>query len=679
MRITLGKKIIACVLLVQVVVMVALCVFVSSTTTKQTKEDTIRNMEMVTQERAQIIRNYIQKIENILTAYSRAGEVTALLKNPEDKQTVANAQSFTEIFSGDVENLEGIYIDDWDTHVLAHTNPAVVGITMREGDSLKALQDSILSADGVYNTGIIISPASKQQVVSIYRKVLNDNGQPIGFVGGAAYTQGLVSVLDNLKSSDLESSRYCMVDVKSGQYIFAEDSEKVATVAEEEYIQKLCEKYKGLEEDDIGNIRYNEGKESYISTYYYMADYGWIFFLDNAENEVYASTNNLKIALAVISLIATVVVCVLTLLVVGKLTRPMRTIEDSIVALQNLDITEKYENANYQNRKDELGSISKATESLVQSLRMITGTLQDCCSELESKASGLHNLSAELTDRVTDNIATTQQLSAAMVSTSEIVVNANNEIDNINGAVGKMQQNITDSVNVSGTVISSAVSMKDQAATAYRNGQDTLEKTKISIKEALESLNSLAKIDEMAAEILNISGQTNLLSLNASIEAARAGEAGRGFAVVAEEIGTLAETSKATASIIQSLCQEADVSIAAVNSCFESIIHFIEQDVMVQFKDFVDKSTLYSEEVTSIKYRLDSTDRDMNSLCDSVGQISDNMRDVGCIANENASAVDVIVEKTEDVSDISIQIQRQAEENRALAKQLEELLAQFER
>lgn len=179
-----AKKIIVAILIMQMIVMTCLSVMVIMEITKNSKNTAINNLQTIVQERSQIVDNYVQESEMILSAYSKAGEVLNVLKNPENKSAIDAAQKYTESFSKDINNLEGLYISEWNTHVLAHTNAEVVGITTREGDSLKALQDTLIATDGVYNTGIIISPASGNQIVSMYRAIYDESGNPAGLVGG---------------------------------------------------------------------------------------------------------------------------------------------------------------------------------------------------------------------------------------------------------------------------------------------------------------------------------------------------------------------------------------------------------------------------------------------------------------------------------------------------------------
>ena len=676
-QISLGQKIIASTMAMQIVVMTILSVLVVYIITTDTRNSTINSMKTIVQERSQIIQNYVQEAEGTLTAYSRAGEILDIMQNPEDPEIVAAAQAYTEKFSSDVANLEGLYASEWNTHVLAHTNPQVVGITTREGDPLKALQDSMIAANGVYNTGIIISPASGQQIVSMYMAVYDEQGNPAGLVGGGIFSTGLIQILDNLTMDGMENATYCMVNVNNGQYIFHADAEKVATPAEEAYIVELCEQFAGVGEDASGYKEYTQNGEKYISTYYYMADHGWLFMVSDNQSEIFASADKMTVTLIIFCVAALLVLIIISLLIVGQMLKPMRSIEGGLVSLQHFDISDNQEIKKYCSRRDELGNIATATEVLIHSLQEITGTLKDCCNTLEDKADHLHKSSYELVEDVTDNVATTEELSSALESTNAVVSNVNTEIKSINSIVNNILDSISDSIHTSDSVIGSAKDMQVKADYAYRNGQDTLVQTKTSVEEAISSLSSLTKINELASEILNIAGQTNLLSLNASIEAARAGEAGRGFAVVAGEIGTLADTSRNTASSIQAICSETNDSIKVVNNCFNSIIAFIEKEVVDQFKDFAEKSTGYSISVNEIKEQLDRVDQAVKQLEVSVTQIADSIMDVNNITNENQSAISVIVEKNESTALIADQIQQQSEQNKKLAEELDNLIGKF--
>lgn len=676
-RISLGKKIIASILVMQILVITILSVFVIRVIMKDTRNSTINSMKTIVQERSQIIKNYVQESEMVLTAYSRAGEILDVLKNPQKADVVAAAQAYTEKFSSDIANLEGLYTSEWNTHVLTHTNPQVVGITTREGDPLKALQDSMLAADGVYNSGIIISPASGQQIVSMYMAVYDEKGEPAGLVGGGIFSAGLIQILDHLTMDGMENAAYCMVNVNNGQYIFHADKEKIATPAEEAYISALCTQLKGKQADISGFTEYAQDGENYISTYYYMSDYGWLFMISDDRSEIFASANKLTVTLAIFCAAAMLVLVIISSIIVGQMLKPMKFIEGGIISLQNFDISDNREIKKYCGRSDELGHIATATEVLIHSLQEIMGTLKGCCNTLEDKADQLNQSSNDLVKDVMGNAATTEELSSALMSTNTVVSKVNSEIKDINSVVDSILNNISDSVHASHSVIESAQDMQTKADYAYKNGQDTLTQTKSSVEEALSSLSSLTKINELASDILSIAGQTNMLSLNAAIEAARAGDAGRGFAVVAGQIGTLADTSRNTASNIQAICNETNESIEVVNKCFHSIITFMEQEVVEQFKDFVEKSNGYGIAVNEIKEQLDKVDKAVKQLESSIQQISENIMDVNNITNENRCAIDEIVEKNENTKLVTDQIQKQSEQNKKLAQELDKLIGKF--
>ena len=315
-----GKKLsnITIILIIQLVVMALLVILITKVVGSMSRKNAQDNMATLTDERAQIIENFVDESEKTLSKFCRASQVTDLLElDPEVLKTLANkdtrknataeeqaiwrkAQDYTVEFGKDIDNLEGVWIGTWDTLVMTQTNEAVVGMTTRKDEGpLNALRTSLLDAgDGVYDTGIIISPASGQQILSMYKAVYS-NGKPVGLVGLGIFTEGLVETLNNLTIRGIDNSSYYMVNTADNKFIFINDPSLVATEVQDPNLVKVSNALREGTADKVGTFEFIDSGVKQISTYAFMQNRGWVLMLNAPKSEVYAMTNNMRAFVAI--------------------------------------------------------------------------------------------------------------------------------------------------------------------------------------------------------------------------------------------------------------------------------------------------------------------------------------------------------------------------------------------
>ncbi|MBP3610331.1 MAG: methyl-accepting chemotaxis protein [Lachnospiraceae bacterium] len=643
------------------------------------KQSALEHMKFALSAQAALIDEYVAHQEDLLKEYGVNPVIVEYLKDLSKEEKQQAAQEYTDMYFQYLDNWEGLYVGEWNTHVVAHSNHAVIGITTRTGDRLKELQNAMKEADGVYNAGIIVSPASQKLTLSMYCPVYaEDNRTILGYVGGGPFAETLEAILQDLEEEQDKTMQYSMINLDSEMYIFDEDESLIATKIEDKMLLEVMETIRNNTESDRGDIICQDEKGTkYVVAYQYNEEHGWAVISKDSETNLYAEVYKVMQELGLICIISCILIAVLSWLFIHFSTKPLTYVTSALLDLKNLRIRKETRLEKYLNCRSEVGQIATALDSLSDSFQDIVETLESCSDSLTRSAGKMSDSSGVLVQCVEENAAVTELFTEHTEKVNETVQQVDGEIGEIAEVVSEVETKIRIGNERSTELMKKVVEMRESASASLANTNIKIEENHAAIQKAMVNLQSLTQIDEMAKQILDITSQTNLLSLNASIEAARAGEAGRGFTVVAGEIGNLATSSSQTATEIQAICGETRQNIAKVQECFDNIIYFMQNDIRVQFETFVHATNEYNESITQIQQIIqemkECSDVFVQSVADIQSQI-DNVQSTPAEVNVSTEDMLLKVGQTRQTTEELVEIARVNEGN---AFSIREIVGRF--
>lgn len=378
-------------------------------------------------------------------------------------------------------------------------------------------------------------------------------------------------------------------------------------------------------------------------------------------NDLGKSSVNTFILVCIAVLIASLAGVYMTQVTIVRPTRAAtKQIQEIINGIQNQngDLTKRVS----QVTKDEIGDFVKYVNEFIGVLQGIISGIQLDSKNLKSSVQVVHGQVTSADNTIMDVSAAMEEMSAGMTEISSMTDNINSQIKTINDRVQQIAFKSEDGSSLAKGIMGKAADLRKDGVRSKDNTSEMANQIKLRVDESVRKSREVTRINDLTAEILTISDQTNLLSLNASIEAARAGEAGKGFAVVAEEIRTLADNSKNTANNIQEISKEVTASVTELAETANSVIDFLLSRVMPDYDKLVSMGNNYGKDAGVFDEMMNSFRLETAELMNATKEVTNLIEMITESIGENANAITMVTENscelTSSISQISDEMGR---------------------
>lgn len=361
--------------------------------------------------------------------------------------------------------------------------------------------------------------------------------------------------------------------------------------------------------------------------------------------------------------------------IIGRIIRSLRKVESKLNDLVSNegDLTQKLEITT----GDELENIAVIINKLLEYIRSIMLEIQSNSISLTESTSVVAEAVEDTRDKILNISALTEQMSAGMEETSASLNQVNESVANICNAMLIISGNSEMGSEASGEVMEKANGIYEQAILDQQEAKANAQQIIASMTEKIEQSKEVEKISGLTKNILDISSQTNLLSLNASIEAARAGEAGRGFSVVAEEIRKLAENSAQNAAQIQQVSSQVISNVNALAQEAEEMLVFLEEKAMQGYEKLLETSGNYRDDIGDINMIMNSFAGESETVQESMDNIKEAINAINIAVEEATMGVSDVAGFSVEVSNAMEQINMESGNNLVSGRKLKDEVNKF--
>ena len=298
-----------------------------------------------------------------------------------------------------------------------------------------------------------------------------------------------------------------------------------------------------------------------------------------------------SIMMLVVVLVTFAVATLVTFLVSGGITRPVKAMATHLLEMAQGggDLTKRIDIGSH----DEVGQMASSFNGFVQKLEEIISEVRTSSDGIASAAGQVASSAASLSQGTSEQAASIEETTSSLEEMSaSIAQNAENSRQ-----------------------------MEQMALKGSRDSEDS----GVAVRETVTAMKQIA---EKISIVEEIAYQTNLLALNAAIEAARAGEHGRGFAVVATEVRKLAERSQTAAQEIGGLASKSVGVAERSGSLLQELVPAIKRTA-----ELVQEVAASSGEQST-----------------GVGQINKAMTSVDTVTQRNASSAEELSSTAEELA-----------------------------